>query len=99
MPVRSMRAFCTRASSSAGSTVKRPALRRPMGVRTASTITTFERLDAVMSGTVGPRTPLWLGRVVDQALDRPGQPDRGRREAGDEPAQPVDEHGERFALG
>ena len=42
MPVRSTRAASTRESSSAGWTLARPPLRRPMGVRTASTMTTSD---------------------------------------------------------
>ena len=44
MPVRSTMAVCTVPSSSAGCTLDRPPPRRPMGVRTASTITTDESL-------------------------------------------------------
>src|SRR5690349_4974844 len=42
MPERSMAAFCTVASRSAGWTVESPPLRFPTGVRTASTITTSD---------------------------------------------------------
>ena len=65
MPDRSIAAFCTVASRSAGWTVDNPPLRFPTGVRTASTITTSDMPATYRSVT--SRRPLAASRTRSRA--------------------------------